>query len=76
MDTHRRAIGMHGSLGDPAAGAFAVALYRALGYRRSVENAQAQAGATLEAHGLAAGCVPICHTRAGIRAARVVLPRH
>lgn len=69
------AIGMHGSLGDPAARAFAVALYRALGYRRSVENALAQAGATLEAHGLAAGCVPVCHTRRGIRAARVVLPR-
>lgn len=69
------AIGMHGSLGDPAARAFAVALYRALGYRRSVENALAQAGATLEAHGLAAGCVPVCHTRRGVSAARVVLPR-
>jgi hypothetical protein len=69
------AIGMHGSLADPAARAFAVALYRALGYCRSVDNALAQAAATLEAHGFAAHCAPVCHTRKGISAARVVLPR-
>jgi hypothetical protein len=69
------AIGMHGSLGEPAARAFAVALYRALGYCRSVDNALAQAAATLEAHGFGAHCAPVCHTRKGISAARVVLPR-
>jgi hypothetical protein len=59
------AIGMHGSLADPAARAFAVALYRALGYCRSVDNALAQAAATLEAHGFAAHCAPVCHTPQG-----------
>ena len=42
------AIGMRGALGEPAARAFAGALYRALGYCRSVENALEQADATLE----------------------------
>jgi hypothetical protein len=46
------AIGMCGALGEPAARAFAVALYRALGYCRSVEYALEQADATLEAHGI------------------------
>jgi ribosomal protein L29 len=57
-------VGMDGSLGGDAARSFAVAFYRALGNRRSVGNAVAQAVATLDAK-QQADAYPVCMTRHG-----------
>jgi nucleoside phosphorylase len=59
-------VGMNGSLGDDAARSFAMAFYRALGNRRSVGNAFAQAVATLEAKQLTTAD-PVCEARDGTR---------
>lgn len=67
-------VGMRGKIGDEAARSFAVGFYRALGYRRSVGNAIAQAVATLAAKQLPDEHLPICRTRNGINADQVILP--
>lgn len=59
-------IGMKGTITDDAARAFAVGLYRAIGHRRSVGNAYAQAEATLAGKGLTASAEPRCLARAGV----------
>ena len=59
------AIGMTGTISEDAARSFAVAFYRALGYRCSVGNAYEQAVATLAAKGLT-DAEPRCLVRAGI----------
>jgi formylglycine-generating enzyme required for sulfatase activity len=59
------AIGMKGTISDDAARAFAVGFYRALGHRRPVGNAYAQARATLEGKRLDAQAEPRCLARAG-----------
>jgi hypothetical protein len=59
-------IGMKGTITDDAARTFAVGFYRALGYRRSVGNAYAQAEATLAGKGLTASAEPRCLARAGV----------
>jgi hypothetical protein len=66
-------VGMRGAIGDDAARAFAVGFYRALGARRSVGNAVAQAAAALGARQLPDEHLPICRTRAGIDADAVIL---
>jgi CHAT domain-containing protein len=53
-------VGMTGAIGDDAARSFAVGFYRALGYRRSVGNAVAQAVATLAAKQLPDEHLPVC----------------
>ena len=65
-------VGMDGSLGDDDARAFSVAFYRALGNRRSVGNAVAQAVATLEAKQLP-NAQPVCRTRDDVRADQLFL---
>ncbi|HEY6177495.1 MAG TPA: hypothetical protein VIX73_23725, partial [Kofleriaceae bacterium] len=52
---------------------FAVGFYRALGYRRSVGNAVEQAIAALAAWALADEQLPVCRTRDGLTADRIVL---
>jgi hypothetical protein len=64
-------VGMRGAIGEPAAHSFAVGFYRALGHRRSVGNAVAQAVAGLAARQLPDEHLPICITRDGIDADRV-----
>lgn len=59
-------IGMKGTITDDAARTFAVGFYRALGYRRSVGNAYAQAEATLAGKGLTASAEPRCLVRSGV----------
>ncbi len=68
-------VGMRGTIGDDAARSFAVGFYRALGHRRSVGNAVAQAVATLAAKQLSDEQLPICLTRDGVNADHVILPR-
>jgi CHAT domain/TIR domain len=68
-------VGMRGAISDDAARSFAVGFYRALGHRRSVGNALAQAVATLAAKQLPDEQLPICLTRDGINADHVTLPR-
>jgi hypothetical protein len=68
-------IGMRGAIGDDAARSFAVGFYRALGHRRSVGNAFEQAVATLAAKRLPGEHLPVCRTRDGVSAARVMLPQ-
>ena len=68
-------VGMRGAIGDEAARAFAVSFYRALGYRRSVGNAMAQAVATLAAKQLPEERLPVCVTRQGISADKLILSR-
>jgi CHAT domain len=65
-------VGMDSSIGDDAARSFAVAFYRALGNRRSVGNAIAQAVATLDAK-QHADAHPICMTHPGTDAHHVFL---
>jgi predicted phosphodiesterase len=66
-------VGMRGAIADDAARAFAVGFYRALGYRRSVGNAVEQAIAALAARALVDGQLPVCLTRDGLTADRIVL---
>jgi hypothetical protein len=66
-------VGMEGAIGDTAARSFAVAFYRALGNRRSVGNAVAQAVATLAAKQLPDD-LPVCRTRDGRSADQIFLP--
>jgi len=65
-------IGMTGAIGDDAARSFAVAFYRALGYRRSVGTAFDQAVAVLLAKGQEHD-IPQCLTREGMDANQVML---
>jgi hypothetical protein len=65
-------VGMDGKIGDTAARSFAVAFYRALGNRRSVGNAVAQAVATLAAKQLPDD-LPVCRTRGGLSADQIFL---
>jgi hypothetical protein len=67
-------VGMRGAIGDDAARSFAVGFYRALGHRRSVGNAVAQAVATLAAKQLPDEHLPVCRTRDGVDADQMVLP--
>lgn len=67
-------VGMDGAVGDDAARSFAVAFYRALGNRRSVGNAVAQAIATLAAKQLPDKDLPVCRTRDGVSADQIFLP--
>lgn len=67
-------VGMSGAVGDHAARSFAVGFYRALGNRRSVGNAFAQAVATLAAKQLPDQYLPVCRTRDGINADQIFLP--
>jgi len=66
-------VGMRGAIGDDAARSFAVGFYRALGYRRSVGNAVAQAVAALAAKQLPDEHLPVCRTRDGVSADEVML---
>lgn len=66
-------VGMNSTIGAEATRSFAVGFYRALGYGRSVGNAVAQAIATLAAKDF--WDWPICHTRNGVDANRIVLAR-
>jgi CHAT domain len=68
-------VGMRGAIGDLAARAFAVSFYRALGYRRSVGNAVAQAVATLAAKQFPDQRLPVCVTRKGVSADKLILTR-
>lgn len=68
-------VGMNGAIGDSAAHSFAVSFYRAIGYRRSVGNAMEQAVATLAAKGFPDDCLPVCLTRDGVCADKVLLWR-
>ncbi len=67
-------VGMNGAIGDDVARSFAVSFYRALGSRRSVGNAVAQAVATLAAKELPGESLPVCRTRDGVNADQVFLP--
>lgn len=67
-------VGMPGAIADDAARSFAVGFYRALGYRKSVGNAVAQANAALTAKQLIDEYRPVCRTRTGISADHVILP--
>lgn len=66
-------IGMSDAISDEAALIFAAALYRALGNRRSVGNAAAQAVDALAARQLL-GQEPRCRPRATVDADRLFLP--
>jgi WD40 repeat protein len=66
-------VGMRGAIVDDSARSFAVGFYRALGNRRSVGNAFAQAVAVLAAKQLPDEHLPICRTRDGVRSERVTL---
>jgi len=68
-------VSMRGFVGDDAARSFAVGFYRALGNCRSVDNAVAQAIATLAAKQLPDEHLPICRTRDGISADQIFLRR-
>jgi hypothetical protein len=68
-------VGMAGAIDDPAARAFAVSLYRALGYMRSVGNAVSQGVAALTAFGFCGARLPICVTRPGLAPGDLVLRR-
>jgi formylglycine-generating enzyme required for sulfatase activity len=67
------AIGMKGTISDDAARSFAVGFYRALGHRRPVGNAYAQARATLEGKSLDGQAEPRCLVRAGVDVDTLVL---
>jgi hypothetical protein len=67
-------VGMDGAIGDDAARSFAVGFYRALGNRRSIGNAIAQAIATLAAKQLPDARRPVCRTRDGVSADQLFLP--
>ena len=65
-------VGIDRAAGEAVAHSFAVALYRALGNRRSVENAFDQAIATLVAKQLPAK-LAVCSPRKGLRADQIYL---
>lgn len=65
-------IGVDGAIEDAVARSFAVGFYRALGYRRSVGNAVAQAAATLDAK-QQPDHLPVCRTRDGLSAEQMFL---
>jgi hypothetical protein len=65
-------IGIDGAIEDGTARAFAVALYRALGYRCSISKALEQALATLDAKQLP-DHLPVCHMRDGLLAEELFL---
>ena len=67
-------VGMTGAIADEAARSFAVGFYRALGNRRSIGNAVAQAVATLAAKQLPDEHLPVCRTRPGVSADQIFLP--
>ena len=67
------AIGMKGTITDDAARSFAVGFYRALGHRRPIGNAYAQAEATLAGKGLSAQAEPRCLARPGVDVDTLVL---
>ncbi|HEX7840187.1 MAG TPA: CHAT domain-containing protein [Kofleriaceae bacterium] len=67
-------VGMTGAIADETARSFAVSFYRALGNRRSIGNAVAQAVATLAAKQLPDERLPVCRTRDGVRADQIFLP--
>jgi hypothetical protein len=67
-------VGMRDVIGDRAARMFSVGFYRALGYRRSIGNAVAQAIATLAAGEPPAEHLPICRPRSGTSADSIELP--
>jgi hypothetical protein len=69
-------VGMDGAISDAAARSFAMGFYRALGNRRSIGNAIAQAIATLAAKQLPGEHVPVCRTRNGVDADQFFLPRN
>lgn len=56
-------VGMSSAIDDDAARSFAVAFYRALGYRFSVGGAVKHAIATLTAKNLPDACIPRCRAR-------------
>lgn len=64
---------MNGAVGASAAHSFAVSFYRAIGYRRSVRNAMEQAVATLAAKEFPEEHLPVCVTRDGVCADKVIL---
>lgn len=66
-------VGMAGAIGDEAARSFAVAFYRALGYRKSVGDAVEHGIATLEAKGFPEHLLPTCMARDGLDPAAVTL---
>lgn len=68
-------IGVRGQVSDDDARAFAVGLYRALGYRRSIGNAYQQALAVLEGQALGARGEPRCLVRPGVSVDTVILSR-
>ena len=68
-------VGMRGAIDDESARTFAVSFHRALGNRCSVAQAVAQASATLAAKGLLGEQLPVCRTRAGVDADRIVFAR-
>lgn len=66
-------VGMEGAIGDDAARAFALRFYGALGNRRSIGNAFAQALAALAAKRLPDEVIPRCVTRHGVDADGLIL---
>lgn len=68
-------IAIDGPIGDRAAIAFAAAFYRALGNRKSVGNAFAQAVATLDVKRFPEKPVMKCYTKQGIDASQLYLGR-
>jgi len=68
-------VGMAGAIDDNTACAFAVSFYRALGNRRSVDNAVQQAIAALAAKKLRGEDLPRCRTRAGVDASKIILAK-
>jgi serine/threonine protein kinase len=67
-------VGMRGAIGDASARSFAVAFYRALGFRRSVRNAVEQAGATLAGKNHPDDRGPVCVARNDIDPDALFLP--
>jgi CHAT domain-containing protein len=68
-------VGMRGTIGDGAARVFSAAFYRALGHRRSVDNALQQAVVALAARQLPDEHVPVSRTRDGIQADQIFFAR-
>jgi hypothetical protein len=64
-------VGMDGAIEDRAARSFAVTFYLALGHRRSIGNAAAQAIAVLEA--THSTTLPVCRVRDGLDADQLFL---
>ena len=69
------AIGMNKAIGDNAAIAFAAALYRALGYGRSLKTAFDLGNAALIAEGASAEAIPAMFARAGVDTSAMTVVR-